>query len=52
MLLDCLRDWYQYGQAHNLMLKGGWLFPGQQPYNPISTRELRGITRTPIVRRQ
>jgi site-specific recombinase XerD len=40
VLLDCLRDWYQYGQAHNLMLKGGWLFPGQQPYNPMSTRQL------------
>jgi site-specific recombinase XerD len=40
VLLDCLRDWHQYGQAHNLMLKGGWLFPGQQPYNPMSTRQL------------
>jgi len=40
VLLDCLRDWYQYRQAHNLMLKGGWLFPGQQPYNPMSTRQL------------
>jgi len=40
VLLNCLREWYQYGQAHNLMLKGGWLFPGQQPYNPMSTRQL------------
>jgi integrase/recombinase XerD len=40
MLLDCLRDWYHYGQAHNLMLKGGWFFPGQQAYNPMSTRQL------------
>jgi integrase/recombinase XerD len=40
VLLDCLRDWYQYGQSHHLMLKGGWLFPGQQPYNPMSTRQL------------
>jgi site-specific recombinase XerD len=23
------------------MLKGGWLFPGQNPVNPISTRQLR-----------
>jgi site-specific recombinase XerD len=22
------------------MLNGGWLFPGQQPINPISTRQL------------
>jgi integrase/recombinase XerD len=40
MLLDCLRDWYQFGQVHNLMLKGGWLFPGQQAYNSMSTRQL------------
>lgn len=23
------------------MLKGGWLFPGQNPVNPLSTRQLR-----------
>jgi integrase/recombinase XerD len=39
-LLACLRNWYKYAQAQNLMLKGGWLFPGQQPYNPMSTRQL------------
>jgi integrase/recombinase XerD len=40
VLLVCLRDWYKYGQAHHLMLKGGWLFPGQQAYKPMSTRRL------------
>lgn len=40
VLLASLRDWYRYAQSHNLMLKGGWLFPGQQPYNPMSTRQL------------
>lgn len=41
VLLTCLRDWWRYAQTHHLMLKGGWLFPGQQPYNPMSTRQLR-----------
>jgi integrase/recombinase XerD len=39
-LLACLRGWYKYAQAQSLMLKGGWLFSGQQPYNPMSKRQL------------
>ena len=39
-LLEILRAWYRHGQAKNKMLPGGWLFPGQQPVNPMSTRQL------------
>ena len=40
VLLDLLRQWWRYAQARHKMLKGGWLFPGQQPVNPISCRQL------------
>ena len=40
-LLTILRSWYRAGQAERKMLPGGWLFPGQQPVNPLSTRQLR-----------
>jgi integrase/recombinase XerD len=40
VLLAVLRDWWRYAQAQHKMLKGGWLFPGQNPVNPISYRQL------------
>ncbi|GAC30170.1 tyrosine-type recombinase/integrase [Brumicola pallidula] len=40
VLLGYLRDWWRYAQEQRLMLNGGWLFPGQQPFNHISTRQL------------
>lgn len=39
-LLKILRQWWQIGRAQHLLLKGGWLFPGIDPVNPISTRQL------------
>ena len=39
-LLTLLRAWWQAAQAERKMLKGGWLFPGQNPVNPLSTRQL------------
>tara|TARA_R110001592_G_scaffold283612_1_gene551557 strand:- start:566 stop:1456 length:891 start_codon:yes stop_codon:yes gene_type:complete len=39
-LLNILRHWWHLAQKQHLMLKGGWLFPGQNPVNPISTRQL------------
>ena len=33
-LLDLLRNWYRLARPQ------GWLFPGQDPTNPISTRQL------------
>jgi len=40
-LLTLLRHWWRVAQAQRRMLKGGWLFPGQNPVNPLSTRQLR-----------
>ena len=40
VLLELLRDWWHYAQARHKMLKGGWLFPGQNPVNPVSYRQL------------
>jgi site-specific recombinase XerD len=39
-LLQILRAWWREGQTHRKMLPGGWLFPGQNPVNPLSTRQL------------
>jgi integrase/recombinase XerD len=33
-LLELLRDWYRIARPQ------GWLFPGQNPTNPITTRQL------------
>jgi integrase/recombinase XerD len=38
VLLELLRDWYRIAQPQ------GWLFPGQNPVNPMTTRQL---TRAP-----
>jgi integrase/recombinase XerD len=43
MLLSILRHWWRIGQAEHKMLNGGWLFPGQNPVNPISTRQLNRV---------
>lgn len=40
-LLALLREWWRAAQAQRRMLRGGWLFPGQNPVNPLSTRQLR-----------
>ena len=39
-LLAILRAWWREGQTKGLMLDGGWLFPGQNPVNPITARHL------------
>jgi len=39
-LLELLRSWYRYGIAQNRLMPGGWLFPGQNPVNPLSARQL------------
>jgi site-specific recombinase XerD len=40
-LLDLLRAWWLAGRERGVMLPGGWLFPGQNPVNPLTTRQLR-----------
>ena len=39
-LLTLLRAWWQTAHAKGKMLKDGWLFPGKDPVNPITTRQL------------
>ena len=39
-LLELLRAWWRHARAHRQLLPGGWLFPGQNPVNPLSTRQL------------
>ena len=37
---DYLRTWWKTARAEGRMFNGGWLFPGQNPINPMSTRQL------------
>ncbi len=44
-LLALLRAWWRAGREKGVMLApgsvaGGWLFPGQNPVNPLTTRQL------------
>lgn len=39
-LLALLRAWWREADAKGKMLPHGWLFPGQDPVNPLSTRQL------------
>jgi len=43
VLLKCLRAWWRTGRSQGKLLDGGWLFPGQNPINPMSTRQLNRI---------
>ena len=40
-LLHLLRAWWLAARERGVMLPGGWLFPGQNPINPLTTRQLR-----------
>ena len=52
VLLDILRDWWREGHSKGLLLEGGWLFPGQNPVNPLSTRQLSRAIRAVAVAAQ
>ena len=39
-LHELLRHWWRYANSQGKMLPGGWLFPGRNPVNPLSTRQL------------
>ena len=39
-LLTRLRGWWRVAHAQGKMLPGGWLFPGQNPVDPVTTRQL------------
>jgi len=40
LLLEFLRSWWREGHRLGAMLPRGWLFPGRNPVNPLSTRQL------------
>ncbi len=40
VLLERLRAWWRLAHAQGKMLPGGWLFPGLNPMDPLTTRQL------------
>ena len=42
-LLGLLRAWWQEGRQNGVMRPGGWLFPGQDPAKPVTTRQLSRV---------
>jgi integrase/recombinase XerD len=43
VLLERLRAWWKFAHAQGIMLQGGWLFPGLDPIDPLSTRQLNRV---------
>ena len=39
-LLEVLRAWWREGRRLGALLPAGWLFPGRNPIEPLSTRQL------------
>jgi site-specific recombinase XerD len=44
-LLELLRAWWRQGRRRSLLLPGGWLFPGRNPVEPLSARQLCRVVR-------
>ena len=40
ILLERLRGWWRVARAQGKMLEGGWLFPGQNPIESLTCRQL------------
>lgn len=40
VLLGTLRSWWRLAQQQGRILRGGWLFPGMDPTDPITPRQL------------
>ena len=40
VLLELLRAWWRLAHAQGKMLPGGWLFPGMNPVDPLTPRQL------------
>ena len=40
VMLDRLRTWWRVARSQGKMPDGGWLFPGLNPIDPLSTRQL------------
>ena len=48
VLLERLRAWWRYAHAQGKMLEGGWLFPGQNPIDPLTPRQRIGRCTPPL----
>ena len=48
-LLTLLRAWWQEGRREGVMRPDGWLFPGQDPARPITTRQLSRVVEAAAV---
>jgi len=48
-LLKLLRAWWREGHRLGKMLPGGWLFPGMDPVNPMTTRQLNRMIKQAAV---
>jgi integrase/recombinase XerD len=44
-LLELLRAWWREGRRHSLLLPRGGLFPGRDPVEPLSARQLCRVVR-------
>lgn len=40
VMLERLRSWWRVARAQGKMPDGGWLFPGLNPINPLTPRQL------------
>ena len=40
VMLERLRTWWRVARAQGKMLDGGWLFPGLNPIEPLTARQL------------
>ena len=45
ILLQRLRVWWRVGNAQSKILRNDWLFPGLDPMDPLSTRQLNRAIR-------
>jgi integrase/recombinase XerD len=43
LLLERLRFWWRQASTEGKILPGGWLFPGLDPMDPMSTRQLNRV---------
>src|SRR2546429_6483023 len=42
-LLELLRAWWREGRRRSLLPPGGWVFPGRNPVEPLSARQLSRV---------
>jgi integrase/recombinase XerD len=48
VLLERLRAWWKFAHAQGKMLPGGWLFPGLDPIDPLSARQLNRAVKAAV----